>query len=112
MSELATCPFCGGEAKAMKDGIALAWCAGCGHCRCWLEGHTVDEVIQAWNRRANANAPTPVVEWPEEPSEAMLYAGVRELTYWAGTPWTIGYARVVYLAFRAAHIAEREGKDG
>lgn len=52
MSELIPCPFCAGEARifGMKT-MSLVGCTSCG-CVTAVFG-TVDEAVEAWNRRVN-----------------------------------------------------------
>lgn len=57
MSELKSCPFCGGEARVVKDGRwtdqSVIYAVVCGECHAmsrWCESE--EEAIEAWNTRA------------------------------------------------------------
>lgn len=56
MDKLKCCPFCGGNAVTIVDdetetlfGVKCFHCGGCID----AEKETLDEAIEAWNRRAN-----------------------------------------------------------
>ena len=51
MEELKPCPFCGGEAEDF--GVDVFWVT-CKNCHIGTESFdTLQEAIEAWNRRAN-----------------------------------------------------------
>lgn len=64
MTKLKPCPFCGGEAEIVKDGIIKPYKARCNNAdnKCcvmvvtaWFS--TKQEAIEAWNQRAKEKEP-------------------------------------------------------
>ena len=50
MSELKPCPFCGGEVKIIPEGDYHEII--CVNCQLSMWWNTADELVKAWNRRA------------------------------------------------------------
>lgn len=50
MNELKPCPFCGGEAGILPEGDYHE--VTCQQCGVFVQGHTYESAIAAWNKRA------------------------------------------------------------
>jgi hypothetical protein len=71
MTELKTCPFCGGEAKFWRKGTGRVSCIViCTDCGCSLETGETFGSGQSWNTRAQ-----PCTEWLNEFIEALYLSG-------------------------------------
>ena len=62
MTELKPCPFCGGEASLYHGDSTDGYIRGtqyveafCGWCGARIRGYSDTEIMQKWNRRAEAN---------------------------------------------------------
>jgi len=55
MSELKPCPFCGGEAKTIKNAVGTLFWVYCWKCGARSDSYTIEyeqKAIDAWNTRA------------------------------------------------------------